>query len=176
MRVGQFEESLAMLDQALAAPGISARHRARLLVLAARTHNNLGEVEKAGQVAVTALTVASEIGDTWAMGWALHVLTVSTAMQGQMTDALPLFDRALTVTEGDPVLTDLRLLLQVNKAVTLGNLDRYEEAIGVAREALYLADQAVHGDSAGPSAWRAGPAAVRHRVLGRCDGRGRGPA
>ncbi len=59
-----------------------------------------------------------------------------------MTDALPLFDRALTVTEGEPVLSDLRLLLQVNPPVTLANLDRYEGAIGVAREALYLADQA----------------------------------
>jgi tetratricopeptide (TPR) repeat protein len=142
MQAGRFVESLAVLDQALASPGIAARHRARLLVLAARTHCQRGELEKAGEAARTALTVASEIGDTWAMGWALHVLTLSTAMQGQMIDSLPLSDRALTVTEGDPALTDLRLLLQVNKAVTLGNLDRYDEAIGVAREALYVADQA----------------------------------
>ena len=50
-------------------------------------------------------------------------------MQGQTTDTLPLFDRALAVTQADPALTDLRLLLQINKAVTLGNLDRYEEAV-----------------------------------------------
>jgi DNA-binding CsgD family transcriptional regulator len=141
MRVGRFAESLATLDQALASPGISARHRARLLVLAARTHNNLGEVEKAGQVAATALAVAEEAGDNWAMGWALHVLTVVTADQGQLTDALPLFDRALTVTQGDPALTDLRLLLQLNQAVTLGDLDRYEEAFAAARQARHLAGQ-----------------------------------
>src|SRR5262249_13799701 len=35
----------------------------------------------------------------------------------------------------------LRLLLQVNKAVTLGDLDRYEEAFAAARQALHLADQ-----------------------------------
>ena len=63
MRVGRFAESLATLDQALASPGISARHRARLLVLAARTHCKWGEVETAGQVAATALAVASEVGD-----------------------------------------------------------------------------------------------------------------
>ena len=51
MLAGESAESLATLDRALASPGISARHRARLLVLAARTHINLGEVEKAGQVA-----------------------------------------------------------------------------------------------------------------------------
>jgi DNA-binding CsgD family transcriptional regulator len=142
MRVGRFAESLATLDEALAAPGISARHRARLLVLAARTHNNLGEIERAGQVAAEALAVAEEAGDNWAMGWALHVLTIVTAAQGQMTDALPLFDRAVSVTQADPALTDLRLLLQINQAVTLGNLDRFDEALIAARQAQRLADQA----------------------------------
>jgi DNA-binding CsgD family transcriptional regulator len=141
MLAGLSAESLATLDRALASPGISARHRARLLVLAARTHNNVGEVETAGRVATSALAAASEAGDNWAMGWALHVLTLVTAVQGHMTDALPLFDRALTVTQSDPALTDLRLLLQINKAVTLGNLDQYEEALAAARQARHLADQ-----------------------------------
>ncbi len=142
MRVGRFAESLATLDRALASPGISARHRARLLVLAARTHSNRGEVEKAGQLAATAVAVASEAGDNWAMGWALHVLTIVTGEQGQATDALPLYERALTVTQADPALTDLRLLLQINQAIALGSLDRYEEAITAARQARHLADQA----------------------------------
>ena len=142
IKAGRSAESLATLDRALAAPGISARLRARLLVLAARTHDNLGEVEKAGQVAATALATASEAGDNWAMGWALHVLTLVAGVQGRMTDALALFDRALTVTEADPALTDLRLLLQINKAVLLGDLDRYEEALATARQARYLADLA----------------------------------
>ena len=38
MLAGESAESLATLDRALASPGISVRHRARLLVLAARTH------------------------------------------------------------------------------------------------------------------------------------------
>jgi len=141
MRAGLSAESLATLNRALASPRISARHRARLLVLAARTHCNLGEVEKAGRVAATALAAASEAGDNWAIGWALHVLTIVTAVQGQTADALPLFDRALTVTGADPALTDLRLLLQINKAVTLSCLDRYEEALAAARQAQHLADQ-----------------------------------
>jgi len=142
MRAGKFAESLDTLDLALAAPGSSARHRARLLVLAARTHSNRGDFEKAGEVAANALQVASEAGDNWAMGWALHVLTIVTGVQGHTTGALPLFERALTVTEADPALTDLRVLLQINMAVALGNLDRYEEALAAARQALDLADQA----------------------------------
>ena len=141
MRVGESAESLATLDRALATPGISPRHRARLLVLAARIHLNFGEAEKAGRVASEALAGASETGDNWAMGWALHVLTIVTAVRGQMTDALPLFDRALTVTRAEPALTDLRLLLEINKAVALGLLDQYEEALAAARQARYLADQ-----------------------------------
>ena len=141
MLAGLSAESLATLDRALAAPGILARHRARLLVLAARTRDNLGEVETAGRVARSALEAASEAGDSRAMGWALHVLTLVAAGQGNVTDALPLFDRALAVTESDPTLTDLRLLLQVNKAVALGNLDWNEEALAAAGQARDLADQ-----------------------------------
>ena len=110
-------------------------------MVAARTHSSFGEIETAGQVARIALAAAEEAGDTWAMGWALHVLSLVTAVQGRLAESLPLSDRALTVTRSDPGLADLRLLLQINKAVTLGNLDRYEEAVAVAGEALHLADE-----------------------------------
>jgi tetratricopeptide (TPR) repeat protein/transcriptional regulator with XRE-family HTH domain len=142
MRAGRFAESLATLEAALASPGISAQHRARLLTLAARTHCIISKPEKAKEAAGFALEVASQAGDNWATGWALHVLTITAGMRGQMADALPLFDRALAVTETDLSLTDLRLLLQVNQAAGLGDLDRFEEAIGVARQALQLADRA----------------------------------
>ena len=141
MLAGESAESLATLDRALASPGISARDRARLLVLAVRTHGNLGEVETAGRVATSALAAASEAGDNWAMGWALLMMALVTSVRGRMTDALPLFDRALAVTQADPALADLRLLLQINQAVTLGNLDRYEEALAAAGQARHLADQ-----------------------------------
>ena len=138
---GQPDESLATLNQALDTPGISARHRARLFVLGARTYSSHGELEKAGQLATTALQAATEGADNWAIAWALHVLTIVTTMQGQMTDALPLFDRALAVTESDPALTDLRLLLQINMAMTLASLDQYERAFGAARQGERLARQ-----------------------------------
>ena len=99
------------------------------------------QLATAGQVASGALEAAAESGDSWAMGWALHVLTLVTGVQGDISDTLPLFDRALAVTQSDPALTDLRLLLQINKAVTLGILDRYEEAIAAAGQARYLAGQ-----------------------------------
>jgi tetratricopeptide (TPR) repeat protein len=141
MLAGSFAESLATLDQALTSPGICARHRARLLVLAARTHIHLGEVDKAGEVATNAHVAASEAGDNWAMGWALLMMALVATVQGRTTDALPLYDRALSVTQSDPALTDLRLLLQINKAVALGRLDQYREALTVADRARHLADR-----------------------------------
>jgi tetratricopeptide (TPR) repeat protein len=139
---GLAAESLATLDRALAFPGNSSRHRARLLVLAARSYGHLGEIGKGGEIAAHALAVASEAGDDWAIGWALLVMALVTVLQGHITDALPLFDRALTVTQSDPALTDLRLLLQINKAIALGELDRDKEALAVAGQARHLADQA----------------------------------
>jgi DNA-binding CsgD family transcriptional regulator len=141
MLAGLSGESLATLDRALASPGLSARHRARLLVLAARTHRYLGETGQAADDATSALAAASEAGDTWAMSWALHVLTIVTTVQGKISDALPLFDRALALTQSDPALADLWLLLQINKAVTLGYLDQYEQAFAAAQRARQLADQ-----------------------------------
>jgi tetratricopeptide (TPR) repeat protein len=138
---GRFEESIATLDRALASPGISARDRARLLVLAARTHSNFGAPEDAGRVAAEAFAVASDADDNWAMGWALLMMALVTSIRGRMIDALPLFDRALAVTLTDPALADMRLLVLVNKAITLGTLDRYEKALSAAGQARDLADQ-----------------------------------
>jgi DNA-binding CsgD family transcriptional regulator len=141
MLAGRAEESFGTLKQALDARGITAKHRGRLLVLAARTYLNFGDIEAAGNQADRALGAAAEAGDAWATGWALHVRAVSATIRGDLTDALPLYDRALGVTETDPALTDLGLLLLVNKSVTLLNVDRGEEALATAERARHLANQ-----------------------------------
>jgi DNA-binding CsgD family transcriptional regulator len=138
---GSGGESLVTLDQALAAPGVTAKHRARLLVLAARTYLYLNDVEAAGREADNALAAATEARDAWATGWALHVLAGLATVQGNLVNALPLYDRALAVTETDPALYDLGLLLQTNKAIALGNLDRWDEALVTAERAGQLADR-----------------------------------
>jgi DNA-binding CsgD family transcriptional regulator len=137
---GRLDESLRALDAALELPELDQRHRGRLLVLAARTHRSLGRVDRAGKVAEEALAVATTAGDRWATGWALGVLTLVHGMRGEEEAALPLFERALAVAEGDPSLADLRLMLQVNQAAALGDLDRYDEAINAAEQACERAD------------------------------------
>jgi DNA-binding CsgD family transcriptional regulator/tetratricopeptide (TPR) repeat protein len=141
MVAGSARESFAALDRALAAPAITPKHRGRLLVLAARTYVFLGDFEASGREATSALAAATEAGDVWATAWALHVLALSAAYRGDLTEALPLYDRAVAVTETDPALYDLGLLLQVNKAGMLFNIDRCDEALATAERARQLADQ-----------------------------------
>jgi predicted RNA-binding protein with RPS1 domain/tetratricopeptide (TPR) repeat protein len=138
--LGRADESLQSLSEALKRPGISARQRARLLVSTARAYRNLGEVSVAGRVASEALATAEEAGDRWALGWSLHVLIITSIMRGEVAQALPMFERALTVVGGDTSLTDLRLLLQINQAVALGDLDRYDEALRTAEKVREQAD------------------------------------
>jgi DNA-binding CsgD family transcriptional regulator len=139
---GRYEESVAALGRALKAPGVRPRDRARLLVLTARAHRGQGRVDAAARVAEAALAAATEADDRWAMAWSLGTLMLAHAMRGRPAEALPLVDRALAVAQGDPALADLRLMLQINQAVALGDLDRYDEAIGAAQQVRQLADDA----------------------------------
>jgi DNA-binding CsgD family transcriptional regulator len=139
---GKLQESLAALREAVDRPGIGERQRARLLVLSARIHRSSGHVEAADDAARRAQAAAEAAGDRWAAGWALGIQTLAQATQGRSTGAMSLFERAIAVTQGDPAMTDLRLVLQVNHAATLGELDRYEEAIAAAEQVRQLADEA----------------------------------
>ena len=95
---------------------------------AAATDAIAGQIEMADQVASAGLAEATQADDHWAVGWALHVLANTAAMRGRMADALPLFDRALAVTEAEPALTDLRLLeLFAEKAKLRSATEMFEE-------------------------------------------------
>ena len=110
--------------------------------------------------------------DSWALGWALHVLTVVAMMQGRMADALPLLDRALTVTQADPALTDLRVLLQINQAMTLGDLDRLRRRFHRGPASRAAGQPGRHHGPPHPGAELPGPVVLRHRPVGRRPRRG----
>nr|WP_042180884.1 LuxR family transcriptional regulator [Kibdelosporangium sp. MJ126-NF4]CEL14654.1 Adenylate cyclase / Guanylate cyclase [Kibdelosporangium sp. MJ126-NF4]CTQ96717.1 Adenylate cyclase (EC 4.6.1.1) / Guanylate cyclase (EC 4.6.1.2) [Kibdelosporangium sp. MJ126-NF4] len=136
--VGRPADALEALRSALDKPGLPAVHRARLLVLAARSNRDLGRVDEAEALANEAL---EQTEDRWATGWALHVLVLVSMMRGASHEALALLERALVVASDDPDLTDLALLVRINQAVTLGDLDRYGEAIDVAGRMRQEAEQ-----------------------------------
>ena len=68
MLAGSVEASFATIERALAAPGLSAKHRARLLVLGARTYLYFGDVDAAGREANRALDSAVGAGDSLGHG------------------------------------------------------------------------------------------------------------
>ena len=92
---GSAEESFAALKQALNAPGINQKHRARLLVLAARTYLYFGDVDASVSRPMRRCRRLTEADDTWATGWAVHVLAAVAIIRGEWADALPLYDRGL---------------------------------------------------------------------------------
>jgi DNA-binding CsgD family transcriptional regulator len=139
--LGRADEALEALEEAYELAEMSRQQQARLLVLTARAHRDLGEVSAADEVATKALVAAEEAGDKWALGWALHVLILVATMRGEVSHTLPLFDRAINVIGEDPELNDLGLLLQINKAIALGELDRYDEALKTATRVRQLADR-----------------------------------
>jgi tetratricopeptide (TPR) repeat protein len=148
---------LSTLREAMASPSLPVRHRGRLLVLAARTHCNIGELDTATEVAGEALAAGEEAADSWTVGWALSAAGSAALGRGQYDESIALYDQALAVVQGDPVLIDLRLLLLINKAVALISLDQPEEALALGSQAHLLADQV-------GSAFRASQA---HSLLGQ---------
>jgi tetratricopeptide (TPR) repeat protein len=141
LAAGRVTDSLAVLDRIRASPDLSPRHRARVLVQAARTRSISGRIDDAARDAGEALAVATQAGDHQAMGWALLVMALNAMGRGELAEALTLCDRVLEVPDADPAMFDLRLLAQINKAAALGNLNRQEEAIAVATRACQLASQ-----------------------------------
>jgi tetratricopeptide (TPR) repeat protein/transcriptional regulator with XRE-family HTH domain len=136
---GQSDNLVATLESALRSPGLGAQHRARLHVLIARTQRSLGHLEAAGQTAAVALDEANVAGDRWAAAWSMAVLFIVHVMRGEPAKATGLFEQASTTAEGDPTLGDLQLVLRINRAVGLGDLDRHLDAIHAARHAYKIA-------------------------------------
>ncbi|MFI5954207.1 AAA family ATPase [Cryptosporangium sp. NPDC051539] len=134
MQSGETANALEVLYKALANPQLTARHRARLLIPVGRAHRMIGQLELASKAGEEAREFALESNDRWALAWALHLLCVTTVTRGDAAESIPLFDQAIAVTTDELSLTDLRLLVQVNRAVALGDLDRYPEALESARE------------------------------------------
>ena len=89
-----------------------------------------------------ALAVAERCGDTLAIGYALHALTVLSFIRRDNQSALEQSSRGLAVLGDDARTSDLRLLLLGHRAGALSALDRSAETIETAREALVLAEQA----------------------------------
>jgi DNA-binding NarL/FixJ family response regulator len=140
---GRSAESLRDLGAALARPeALDGPALARLRVLAARAHWDIGDLDAADELAGAALASAGE--DRGVAGWALHVRAIVRMEHGRMRETLPLLERALELVDASPTTVDLRLLLQINSAVVHAELDQTERAVEIAEQARETADRSGH--------------------------------
>ena len=112
--------------------------RARL----AMTLVMVGQVDRAAELAEQALAGAERAADRFAAGYALHALSVVAYYRRDRAGSLSRVEQALAVIGDDPQTTDLRLLLLLNRANALTDLNRSAEAGPVLQKALALAERA----------------------------------
>jgi DNA-binding CsgD family transcriptional regulator len=141
-RTGRNAESAAVVEEALARPGLGRVWAARLRALQALTSTALTQWDQAVQDGEQALAEAEQAGDRVAAGYALHALSQVDIHRRDQAAMLSRVDRALAVIGDDPQTTDLRLMLLANRASLLRDLDRPAEAGITIREALTLAERA----------------------------------
>ncbi|HET7014928.1 MAG TPA: AAA family ATPase [Streptosporangiaceae bacterium] len=141
MRTARPAEAAEMVEQALARPGRSDVHTARLNALYAMTLVGTGRVEVADEVAAAALASAQAIGDKFAAGYALQGLMWRMYHGRDFAGLLDGIDEALEVIGDDPQTIDLRLMLLMNRFSMLDTLDRRDEALATAQRTLALGER-----------------------------------
>jgi DNA-binding CsgD family transcriptional regulator/tetratricopeptide (TPR) repeat protein len=141
---GRLRDAAGVLEEALARPCTSSVWRARLLSQQAVNQLSLAQWDQAARAAGHALALAEragEVGDRWAAGYALHVLSQVEYTRRDTAGYLDFQARALAVIGDDPQTTDLRLVLLANREAILEDQDQMAEAEAAIREALALAEQ-----------------------------------
>jgi DNA-binding CsgD family transcriptional regulator len=136
-------EALDAINHALATRhGLTAESRNRLQVLAARLHRQMGAAaQTVERIARQTLTVATASGDSWAVTWSSNLVAVLLADRGDLHGALDYLDQAIAATDGEPGLTDPRLMSLTNRGEVAMRLDRFDEAVAALTDARALAER-----------------------------------
>ncbi len=135
------QDTLARLDRALAAPGLTPAARRRLSVMAARIRYTVGQVDGAEQLARQVLAAGDAAQDPWASAWAANMLAALHLRRGEQQAALAVARRGLEVTDGQPGLTDIRLTLLFTHGELMKHLDALDDARAMVSEARRLAER-----------------------------------
>ena len=147
--VGDNDDAIATIRQALASADLPGEWRARVLALLAMLQRvGTGDLDVAEATARQALTVAEEAGDVFATVHALADLWLTHGIRRDHAAALDYIDRALGVLGDDPGHPDLRLYALNVRIFTLQNLDRWSEAELGLRQARAFAQRSGSPDQA----------------------------
>jgi DNA-binding CsgD family transcriptional regulator len=147
--VGDNDDAIATLGQALASADLPGEWRARVLALLAMLQRvGTGDLDVAEATARQALTVAEEAGDVFATVHALADLWLTHGIRRDHVAALDYIDRALGVLGDDPGHPDLRLYALNVRIFSLQNLDRWPEAELALRQARAFGQRSGSPDQA----------------------------
>ncbi|ROP42516.1 BTAD domain-containing putative transcriptional regulator [Saccharothrix texasensis] len=157
-RDGQATDAVGALRAAVTDDAVPPPWRARLeSLLAVVQREGLNDVAAAEETASRALRRGEDARDDLAAAHALRGLWQVSTVRRDHPEALARVDRALALTAGRPDLGTLRLGLLDDKAFTLQNLDRLDEADEVLRAARDLARAGTtcpHVTTAAQDYWR----------------------
>jgi DNA-binding CsgD family transcriptional regulator len=139
----------ATIAAALARPGISDLRAGRLQALRAIVLAVLGELAEAAAAGQAALECARQAGDQIGAGYALHAMAFAAMHRRDEAAAVALIQQALTAIGDDPQACDLHVMMLANNASCLIDLDRFDDALAAASEAVVLAERAATARLAG---------------------------
>jgi DNA-binding CsgD family transcriptional regulator len=123
------DDAITTIRRALASADLPGEWRARMLVVLAMLERAAtGDLDAADATTRQALTVAEEVGDTFATAHALAALWFTHGIRRDHAAALDYIDRALRMLGDDAGYADLRSYALEVRIFTLQNLDRWPEA------------------------------------------------
>ncbi|HMH91174.1 MAG TPA: AAA family ATPase [Streptosporangiaceae bacterium] len=125
---GQPGEALRVVENVLADPALSSRWRARLRAVVALIHVLAGRLYDADVVAHWALAEGQHAGDRYAVGHALHVLSLVRTHRSDHTAVEKLASQALATLGDEPEAADLRCALLLSRMLARQQLGRMTEA------------------------------------------------
>jgi DNA-binding CsgD family transcriptional regulator len=146
MRAGHVADGLATLAEGLRRPGLSDLWRARLLaqqaILNSAGHGNLDEAES---LARRALALGDQVGDRYAIGTALHCLSMIHQFRGDIAEFLDVIGQALAAVGDDPDCVRVRLVLLHNRVRALHMFDLMADAEATLVEVRDVAERSGGG-------------------------------
>jgi DNA-binding CsgD family transcriptional regulator/tetratricopeptide (TPR) repeat protein len=138
VRAGRYADTLPILDDALARPGLPDLWRARLRGWRGKALSAGGQQTADAEAEIRwSLAEGERLGDPVTIGYALHELY----MINDYETGIGYVERALDVLGDIPELTDLRITLLTNLAYSLESLGKVEPAEAAMREAMLLAER-----------------------------------
>ncbi|WKU05745.1 BTAD domain-containing putative transcriptional regulator [Micromonospora sp. HUAS LYJ1] len=139
-RDGDVAAALGVVEEALADPAVPTlwhtRHR---MLRASLRRGPLDDLDRADRTAAAAHRAALAANQPYEAAFALQTTWLTNTIRRDHERALEYVDRALDVMRDNPAFGGLYLDLLDNRAFTLQNLDRLEEAERTLREAALFA-------------------------------------